>query len=174
MNYLHHTQSPSRQFLRSRRRQQSGAALVEAVFGVVVLCAFAFGVVEFGYLSHDSGSLNNYARDCARDLAAGNLYTSQNGNTGTADKICNAANAVNAFEQTLTPANNIKAYYSTDQGKTFPATNAVQNDGPNGVSNSIPLGAMVKVIITINHTNKTGLFGTGPTKVSAFAIMVRQ
>jgi Flp pilus assembly protein TadG len=151
---------------RNGNRRNTGAVLVESVVGVILLSVIIFGIAELGFACKDSAAMYNYARDCARDLAAGKQYT------GTVSKICTAANGSGAFTQTLSNTN-FAAYYSLDGGKTFPTSNPVQNDGSSGISNNIPQGAYFRVDLSYTHSRVTDVLGIGTTQMHAYVIMMR-
>jgi Flp pilus assembly protein TadG len=149
---------------RNRNRRNTGAVLVESVVGVILLSVIIFGIAELGFACKDSAAMYNYARDCARDLAAGKQYT------GTVSKICTAANGSGAFTQTLSNTN-FSAYYSIDGGNSF--TKAVANDGSSGISNNIPQGALFMVDLSYTHSRVTDVLGIGTIPMNAYVIMMR-
>ena len=151
----------------SVRRRQSGAALVECVFAVIVLCTLAFGIVEVASMLKDSTSMYNLARSCARDLAAGKQYT------GTVSKIITAANATGELGGNLSSSNISAVYTDTANGSSFPSSNVVGNDGTSGSSNNIPPGDLFKVDIAYQHNRLTSLFWNSNMTMHATVIMRR-
>jgi Flp pilus assembly protein TadG len=154
---------------RHSRKRTRGSVLVESIFGVIVLLIFIFGIVELGWYYRDASALNTFARNYARDLSAG-MTTSQ---AMTEIENNNHVSATSLLLQNGLTDASFSAYYSTDGGVTFPATQTVTNDS-SGAKNSVWPGSLVMVTINYSHSRMTGLFGSGLVPMQSSSIMIRQ
>ncbi|MEO7716532.1 MAG: TadE/TadG family type IV pilus assembly protein [Capsulimonas sp.] len=153
--------------LRRRLRQKTrGSVLVESIFGVIVLLIFIFGIVELGWYYRDASTLNTFARDYARDLSTG--MPSERSRTEIINNNHVSATSL-LLQNGLTDAS-FSAYYSTDGGVTFPATQIVTDDS-SGAKNSVVTGSLVMVTINYSHSRMTGLFGSGLVPMQSSSII---
>jgi len=146
----------------SSRRSQSGAAMVECVFAIIVLCTLAFGIVEVGAMYKESTSMYNLARSYARDIAIGKTIAATN------TKVLGAANATGELGGSLTSSVITVQYTNVSDGSSG-WTNAADL----GASTTIPQGDLFKVDLTYTHNRLTNILWNSNKTMDAVVIMRR-
>jgi Flp pilus assembly protein TadG len=148
----------------SRSRNQRGASLVEFALVLFGLCVILFGIVEFGLVFRDKGTIAQAAREAARSLSVGSSPTV------AVNRAISASTGV-----TLTSSNIVLDYQTPDSSGNVTTTGwtTMTNTATTNPANP---GDFVRATITYTHTYIThfSFVGGGGTQPLHGSVIMRK
>lgn len=135
-------------------------AVVEFALIVPVLITLLLGIIEFGLLVRTNLTLANASREGARSASLG---------AKQADIRARVTSAAPPLNLTVAQGGNIIIQQSVDNGVTYtaPAADLVS-------SNSVPIGAMLRVTAVTRHRSLTGFFSFVNNKIMSGSATFRK